>query len=83
VKPAEFPWIVSLQKNCGNGSYQHFCGSGSILDDRSVITAAHCVWNKKPEMLQILAGVMNISEVEPEQQRVNIEKIILHPNYTT
>jgi len=37
----EFPWIVSFQKPKNNGELGHFCG-GAILNQRWIISAAHC-----------------------------------------
>ncbi|KAL7307658.1 hypothetical protein TKK_0000342 [Trichogramma kaykai] len=41
----QFKYQVSLQLISGNGCTHHFCG-GSILDERHIITAAHCVTDK-------------------------------------
>ncbi|CAB0043312.1 unnamed protein product, partial [Trichogramma brassicae] len=38
----QFKYQVSLQLISGHGCTHHFCG-GSILDERHIITAAHCV----------------------------------------
>lgn len=46
----DVPWQVSLQIQ---GS--HIC-SGSIYKEHFVITAAHCVFGRKPEAFQIRAG---------------------------
>lgn len=37
ASPGQFPYQVSLRKN-----KSHFCG-GSIIDSRTILTAAHCV----------------------------------------
>lgn len=37
ARPGQFPYQVSLQ--CGN---RHICG-GSILNEKYILTAAHCV----------------------------------------
>ena len=79
----EFPWIVSLQlKDRSSTTYKHFCGSGTIVEATHVITAAHCVWNKSPETIQVLAGAIDLAVEEPSQQRVDVLSIFLHPNYT-
>lgn len=38
----EFPYAVSLQVHGKKGNLAHFC-TGSLLDARTVLTAAHCV----------------------------------------
>ena len=38
---SDYPWQVSLQRRSGSGWY-HICG-GSIIDNRWIVTAAHCV----------------------------------------
>ena len=39
ANPDSWPWMVSLRRS-SNG--KHFCG-GSILDSKTILTAAHCV----------------------------------------
>ena len=38
---SDYPWQVSLQLRSG-GSWYHICG-GSIIDNKWVVTASHCV----------------------------------------
>ncbi|KZM19972.1 Trypsin [Ascochyta rabiei] len=49
----DFPFIVSLQKNGA-----HFCG-GSLLDSKTVLTAAHCADGQSTTNLTIRAGSLN------------------------
>lgn len=38
----EFPWTAALYKLVRNGSFVYHCAA-ALLDDRTLITAAHCV----------------------------------------
>ena len=38
----EVPYIVSLQRSGWAGGFSHSCG-GSILNENTIITAAHCI----------------------------------------
>lgn len=41
IKRIDYPYFVSLKtKNSVGNRYHHFCG-GSILDESSILTAAH------------------------------------------
>jgi trypsin len=46
----EFPFTVSLQR-----SGSHICG-GSLLDSRTVVTAAHCTVGQTASSLTVRAG---------------------------
>lgn len=41
VTPNSLPFQISLQRKSGN-TYAHMCG-GSILDETTILDAAHCV----------------------------------------
>ena len=53
---AEFPSIVSLGSRRYGG---HFCG-GTLLNARTVVTAAHCSVDMEPSVIQVRAGT-NVS----------------------
>ncbi|RLU22623.1 hypothetical protein DMN91_004901 [Ooceraea biroi] len=80
---AEFPWMVALLiKSADSTSYTFHCGA-SMISNSAVLTAAHCVVNRKPEDLVARFGQWNIeSNVQPlPSQEANILDIISHPSY--
>lgn len=62
AEPGEFPYIVSLSQNDN-----HICG-GSLLNENTVITAAHCCFDNgealDPTTLKVRAGT-NVSHPFP------------------
>ncbi|KAL0618348.1 trypsin [Plecturocebus cupreus] len=64
------PYQVSL-----NSGY-HFCG-GSLISDQWVVSAAHCYKSR----IQVRLGEHNIEVQEGNEQFINADKIIRHPDY--
>ncbi|XP_058514595.1 coagulation factor IX isoform X2 [Ochotona princeps] len=73
AKPGQFPWQVLL-----NGKIEAFCG-GSIVNEKWIVTAAHCV--EPGDNITVVAGEYNIQESENTEQTRNVIRIIPHHNY--
>ncbi|XP_040073387.1 chymotrypsinogen B-like isoform X1 [Ixodes scapularis] len=82
--PLEFPWQISLRLLNLTGGYErgHICG-GSIINEQHVLTAAHCmdVRQTTVENFIVVIGDQNIRVVDPTEERIGIQEIIIHPQY--
>lgn len=68
----EIPYQVSLQHGLG-----HFCG-GSIISNRWILSASHCVNNLQASRLKIRVGS---SFRQTEGKLISVSNIISHPQY--
>ncbi|KAH0539798.1 hypothetical protein KQX54_008120 [Cotesia glomerata] len=75
VQAGEIPYQVSLQKTFIDGF--HFCG-GSVLNEKYVITAAHCVEGKTAEQIKVVAATTNL---EKPNSTHFVAEIIIHEKY--
>ncbi|XP_031831789.1 proclotting enzyme [Nomia melanderi] len=79
AEPGEWPWIAALF-NAG----RQFCG-GSLIDDRHILTAAHCVSNMNPwdvARLTVRLGDYNIkthTEIRHIERRV--KRVVRHRGF--
>jgi secreted trypsin-like serine protease len=75
------PWQVSLENLANNNS--HFCG-GSIINERWILTAAHCVAPvigvNNAAQIMVHAGATNQTN-NAVGQRIQCEQIFIHPQY--
>uniref|UniRef100_A0A670ISD0 trypsin n=1 Tax=Podarcis muralis TaxID=64176 RepID=A0A670ISD0_PODMU len=68
------PWQVFLTYGAG----YRWCG-GSLINDRWVISAAHCY--KTPRTLMAHLGEHDTSQEEGTEQHIQVEKAIRYPGY--
>ncbi|XP_070140488.1 transmembrane protease serine 9-like [Drosophila kikkawai] len=72
-------YVVQLRRRSSNSSaYAQTCG-GCILDKDTIVTAAHCVYNRLAENFLVVAGSDNIGSMDGVVVRV--EKLIPHELY--
>ncbi|KAF0287475.1 Trypsin-1 [Amphibalanus amphitrite] len=67
------------QHRCSTRSW---CG-GSVINNRYVLTAAHCTENSSPSQIQVMLGDLRIGTSDSGEQRFSVQQIIQHPQYTS
>jgi secreted trypsin-like serine protease len=73
VNPHEFPWVVGVRTEYGK------CG-GSIITKKLVMTAAHCLFNSKRELVQEISILMGHSDISSALiKKEGVESILIHP----
>ncbi|XP_017791856.1 PREDICTED: trypsin-1-like [Habropoda laboriosa] len=77
----QFPYQVSLRRSY---SERHFCG-GSLITDRHVLTAAHCMFidqaQIQPWSITVVAGEIKLNESTWSGQKRGVDKIYVHPRF--
>ena len=79
--PGEFPWQVALLDSAvASNFHAQYCG-GALIGDRWVVTAAHCVFDRRvelPSRVDILVGTVSLTS---GGVRVGVDTIVVHPRY--
>ena len=71
-----WPWQVALISS-QRSDVEQFCG-GSVIHEKWVLTAAHCVDGASSDDVQVLAGTQDL---EDGGRRIDVEAIRMHPDY--
>ncbi|XP_071829491.1 chymotrypsinogen B-like [Apostichopus japonicus] len=76
-----WPWMVQILRK---EDRELICGA-TLLSDRHVITAGHCIRGQDgeygPSDLIVRIGDHYLNEIEAHEQDINIECMFMHPNY--
>jgi len=77
----EYPWQVSLQsRSVFSSTFRPFCGA-TVLNERWILTAAHCMASQRASNLRGVVGTTSLSKPGKNTININFDKIIVHENY--
>jgi len=75
TSPGAYPWAVGIQ--FGDKLY---CG-GSVITNRFIITAAHCVKGINERRIKLILGDHDRRQTEPAQETHTIERVFIRPDF--
>jgi hypothetical protein len=77
----EYPWQAALLKKDGSNSI-FVCGA-SIIDNKHLLTAAHCIKSYRPEDLRVRLGEWDVNSENEFYPHVEYDAaaIAIHPEY--
>lgn len=76
AEPGAWPWQVALIVHSYDQAYNGFFCGGSLISDRWVLTAAHCVDGVEGSQIDVLTGAHRLSE---NQTRIQAKRVLVYP----
>ncbi|XP_034179932.1 trypsin [Osmia lignaria lignaria] len=77
----QFPYQVSLRRSYNSA---HFCG-GSLISERHVLTAAHCMYLYgsviQPWSIMVVAGELKLDKQTSTGQKRGVQKVDVHSEF--
>jgi len=75
----KWPWMTTVVLSGNSNNFTaHDCG-GTLIHPYWVVTAAHCVDNRRPEEIQVIVGITKLSDFR--FSRIDVAEIIVFPDY--
>jgi secreted trypsin-like serine protease len=80
VPNGKYPFMAALldKRRAGDAFDELFCG-GTLIDKDSVLTAAHCLVNPRPDKLQVVVGRTALNQHRGQLRSVS--RRFIHPRY--
>lgn len=88
VEEGQWPWHTAIFHKMGAGSVEYACG-GTLLDQKHILTAAHCVVNRETlyplpaASIELHFGQQNLSQVTANTQIRDVSMVHVHPEHST
>jgi len=79
TQPGELPFQIELQR-CSGQTCSLMCG-GSILDETTILNAAHCVRGVNANSMQVVAGEYSRSQDSGDEQIRSVSRTVAHGSY--
>lgn len=79
----QFPWMAAVYRKETVHSLSYICG-GSLLSQRSVVSAAHCFQNLPATQVALFLGRTNLESFSEDGFVTrDVERLIIHPDYNS
>lgn len=77
VVPYSWPWIVNI-------AFDNFLCGGTIVDDETIISAAHCCdgFQRKPDKVKCTISDHYFHQKDPHEHTFTAKELIIHPEYS-